>query len=341
LKHAGQVLIGKADGNYDDAVDLISHWRSAHAFPLNTFQVTLRNRAKRINETALVTQRLKRLETIRIKLDRFSPTMSLATMQDLGGCRAVVGSISELDSLKYLYLPGVMRHTFRRSKDYVQQPKDDGYRAVHFVYRYVSESDDQKPWEGLEVEIQLRSVQQHAWASAVETVDFFAKQKIKSGISKGTWPRLFLLMGNAIAEEERQPLASNAPQGEELRNELRDAAQALQVTRNLRAWARARSALRPVDTKRAKFFLVRLDTQTMRVQVKGFATQQQKAMEEAYAEAERDVALHPERQAVLVGADSVAELKRGYASFLIEPQVLEVFLRSLAWAVKRRGRRSS
>jgi hypothetical protein len=57
----------------------------------------------------------------------------------------------------------------------------------------------------------------------------------------------------------------------------------------------------------------------MRVSIKGFTTQQQKAMDAEYAAAEQDVQAHPERQAVLVGAESVTELKRGYASFLVEP----------------------
>jgi ppGpp synthetase/RelA/SpoT-type nucleotidyltranferase len=329
ITRAGWVLTGKAQGNYTEAVSLISRWRAAHAFPLNTFQVTLRDRAKRINGTAVTTQRLKRLEAIRVKLDRFYPTMNLAGVQDIGGCRAVVFSVEEVNALAAFYEPQAMRHEFRRHKDYIQQPKEDGYRAIHVVYRYASESDEQRPWNGLETEIQLRSLLQHAWASAVETVDFFAKQKIKSGIKEGAWARFFVLMGNAIAEREKQPLMPTVPQGEELRRELRESAQFLQVVRSLRAWARARSALRPVDTKRATFFLVRLDTATMKVRIRGFTTQQQKAMEAAYADAEKDVESHPERQAVLVGAESVAELKRGYASFVVEPQV---FITALHWA---------
>lgn len=33
-----------------DALSVINNWRSSHAYPLNTFQITLRNRARRIEK---------------------------------------------------------------------------------------------------------------------------------------------------------------------------------------------------------------------------------------------------------------------------------------------------
>jgi len=332
IRHAGRVLIGKEDGDYAGAVGLISAWRAAHAFPLNTFQVVLRRRAQKVLPTSVVTQRLKRLETIRVKLERFYPHMVLAGMQDIGGCRAIVASVSQLNELRARYQPDVMApHEFRREKDYIASPKADGYRAYHVVYRYKSESVEQEPWNGLEIEVQMRSIRQHAWASAVETVDFFAKQKIKSGISEGEWAQFFTLFGNSIAEMENQPLAANVSSGEELRRELREVADSLRVIKNLRAWARARHVLSLTDTKGAKFFLVQLDTDSMKVTVTGFSQKRQQAAQAAYTLAEKAVALHPGRQAVLVGAESVAELRRAYASFVVEPKV---FIDILTGALK-------
>jgi hypothetical protein len=177
----------------------------------------------------------------------------------------------------------------------------------------------------------MRSIRQHAWASAVETVDFFAKQKIKSGISEGEWAQFFTLFGNSIAEMENQPLAANVSSGEELRRELREVADSLRVIKNLRAWARARHVLSLTDTKGAKFFLVQLDTDSMKVTVTGFSQKRQQAAQAAYTLAEKAVALHPGRQAVLVGAESVAELRRAYASFVVEPKV---FIDILTGALK-------
>ena len=70
------------------ALDVINNWRSSHSFPLNTFQMTLRNRAALICEQPIVARRLKRVPSIFAKLRRF-PTMKLSQMQDIGGghCR--------------------------------------------------------------------------------------------------------------------------------------------------------------------------------------------------------------------------------------------------------------
>ena len=43
----------------------------------------------------VVAERLKRLDSIIKKLER-EPTMSLWTMQDLGGCRFIVPSVNEV-----------------------------------------------------------------------------------------------------------------------------------------------------------------------------------------------------------------------------------------------------
>src|SRR2546425_745489 len=56
----------------ESALGIVNNWRSAHSFPLNCFQVTLRDRAHSINPGALIAQRLKRLVAIEAKLRRFS-----------------------------------------------------------------------------------------------------------------------------------------------------------------------------------------------------------------------------------------------------------------------------
>jgi hypothetical protein len=84
--------------DYVRSVDAISNWRSSHSFPLNTFTVGLKRRAKDADPDALVAQRIKRLSSIAAKLDRF-PTMQLSQMQDIGGCRAIVATISDVHKL--------------------------------------------------------------------------------------------------------------------------------------------------------------------------------------------------------------------------------------------------
>ncbi len=52
------------DSDHDDwhkSIPIINNWRAAHAYPLNAFQATLRNKSRRVDPSAIVAQRTKRL----------------------------------------------------------------------------------------------------------------------------------------------------------------------------------------------------------------------------------------------------------------------------------------
>jgi ppGpp synthetase/RelA/SpoT-type nucleotidyltranferase len=87
---AGETLINPnaTDEELERALTIINNWRSVHSFPLNTFQKTLRDKARKVDSQVLVAQRIKRLSSIELKLRRFAPQMQLSQMQDIGGCRA-------------------------------------------------------------------------------------------------------------------------------------------------------------------------------------------------------------------------------------------------------------
>src|SRR5271165_4277526 len=68
----------------DDALAIINNWRSSHSYLLNTFQITLRNKAKKIEQGVIVAQRIKRLESIHAKLER-QQSMRMTQMQDIAG----------------------------------------------------------------------------------------------------------------------------------------------------------------------------------------------------------------------------------------------------------------
>nr|WP_279611692.1 hypothetical protein [Ruthenibacterium lactatiformans] len=83
----------------------------------------------------IVAERLKRLDSIVNKLKR-EPSMSLWTMQDLGGCRFIVSSIDDIYKYANEYENSRKRHILKSQYDYVQQPKASGYRSLHRVYEY-------------------------------------------------------------------------------------------------------------------------------------------------------------------------------------------------------------
>ena len=75
-----------------DAVKVIVHFRACHQQPLSTCTVGLRSSVSTelwAGAPLNVSQRLKRFPTIIDKLMR-EPSLKLARMQDIGGCRAVL-----------------------------------------------------------------------------------------------------------------------------------------------------------------------------------------------------------------------------------------------------------
>jgi len=74
----------------DDALSVINNWRSSHSYPLHILKKTMHYRARNVEGTCLSAQRLKRLSSVATKLRR-NKNMKLSQMQDIGGCRAVMG----------------------------------------------------------------------------------------------------------------------------------------------------------------------------------------------------------------------------------------------------------
>ncbi len=90
------------------AVQVFGNWRAAHNYPLNSITTVLRLRVGRLSgekKPLLVFQRLKRIESVEKKL-RARPDITLSTMQDIGGCRAIVRSVNNLLALRDQYIDG-------------------------------------------------------------------------------------------------------------------------------------------------------------------------------------------------------------------------------------------
>lgn len=167
VNRAGRAFAeGKAEAE-DYAV--LENWRTAHAYLLNTFQATLRYHARSFD--AVVAQRLKRRPTIIGKLSRF-PNMQVARMHDIAGCRIIFDSVPDLLEYRRRIHRARFKHERKAAHEdrwnYIESPKDSGYRGIHDVYEYNAKVLGGAPWNGLQLEIQYRTKVQHAWATAVE-----------------------------------------------------------------------------------------------------------------------------------------------------------------------------
>ncbi len=239
-----------------DPLDVVNNWRLCHAYPLNTFQATLRDRAARVDSNALVVQRIKRRDSIESKLRRY-PELNLSDLQDIGGCRAILTAVPPIYELVKGYHKKYSTHILDDEDDYIAKPKSDGYRGYHLIYRY---SDPNHPeFEGRKVEFQIRTTLQHYWATAVETVDLFLREGLKSHKGSPQWRRFFALMGTAMAVREGTKRIPRTPADDgELIEELRECAEHLQVRAQLDAFNRALSTV-PVIKGRFKWVILELN----------------------------------------------------------------------------------
>lgn len=237
---AASKTIGKNKGSPTDqqhARDVLSNFRSAHAYPLNAVTVNARKQAVHVNPNVVVAQRLKRLPTVLDKLIRY-PNMSITTMHDLGGCRVVFDSIDEVDRLVAL-LSNQKRAMNRitRIYDYLREepgPQPSGYRGVHVAYEYRASKQE---YHGLKIELQVRTQLQHAWATAVETMDLFSGSELKYGKGDPRLIRFFAIVGSLMATTERTSPVPGAEESEEgLGRELQTLENELGVVALLRGY---------------------------------------------------------------------------------------------------------
>lgn len=299
---------------YEDALAIINNWRSSHSFPLNTFQVGLRDKARQVTSRYLVAQRIKRLSSIDLKLRRF-PTMKLSHIQDIGGCRAIVENVAQVHQLVQLYKDSRIKHKLDHCRDYIEAPPPSGYRGVHLIYRYHSDRKD--TYNGLKIEMQIRSPLQHAWATAVETVGTFTKQALKSSQGEKAWLRFFSLMGTALAHRERTATVPNTPSNKnKLTAELRSYATQLDVEHRLHTYGAALNTLEDPSTKNAHYYLLMLDPAQHQVTVRGFKFGELERASKEYLDVERDKGKTGD--SVLVSVESLDALRRAYPNYFLD-----------------------
>lgn len=326
VDRAGAALASNSETPAD--LELIDNWRSAHNFPLNTFQATLRAKAQRQEPGCIVSQRIKRLSSITEKLRRFKSTR-LSQMQDIGGCRAVMSEVGMVKKLADVYRRGEIQMSLVSEKNYIERPKPDGYRGVHFVCKY---SGRKKEYVDLKIEVQLRSANQHAWATAVETVGLFTHQALKSNKGHWQWLRFFACMGNAIAYKEGGNSVPNTPTyDDDLKDTLLDHISDLDVSSQLRSFGNALQELPKYQIKSDHYFILLIDPYSKELQVWGYKKSDLQTASRDYSDIEKSIK-GGEKNAVLVSVDKTSDLRKAYPNYFLDTTR---FLDLVDWAVSK------
>ena len=302
---------------------MINEWRMAHAFPLNTIRGRLRNKVAEVDRRRpFVSQRIKRLPAVESKLRRLKNVL-LSEMQDLGGCRAVVASNNQVVRLAANFKAGRIRHQLERANDYISNPTRNGYRSLHLIYRYYSDRNPQ--YDGQRIEIQLRSRLQHAWATAVETVDSFTSQGLKANLGEADYKRFFSLMGGWIAYREGTNPVPDTPESPDmLVMELRDLSTQLNMSDRLKAF---RASATKLQQNKGRYHILDLDLGKRKVRVTSYRDWSHASS--AYYELEEEYRLNP-HQDVLLASVHGAGLRRAYPNYFADT---EIFIRELTRAL--------
>ena len=339
INHAGDVLVSNASSEEQigQALEILDNWRANHSYPMHVFKIRLKDKALLVDSKALTVQRLKRVPAIIKKLQRRyngrPPTMKLSQMQDIGGCRAVLSNVHLARQLcEQHYLKGDLKHKRMGVKDYITTPKNDGYRSIHLIYKYVSDKGKAE-YNDLLVEIQIRSKLPKHWTTAIETVDFFTRQAIKSNEGEKEWMEFFRLVSSAFAKMENCPTVPNTPNNEkELYLEIKKKEAELSVIKVMRGMTEAIKVFEQKvkqAPKKLQYFLLELDIAGEKLNITPYTKDNEQKAIMDYAESEKKNRGKKEYDVVLVGADTSTDLKKAYPNYFVDSQEFLVNLKKI------------
>lgn len=154
----------------DESLLKLQSYRTSFKKDLTEIFKFIAVQSKKVRNDSLVSFRIKRIESILSKILR-EPTMSLGNMGDIAGCRVVLYSEVAISSI----VDKINKNfTVKNFNDYTNNPKPDGYKGYHL---YVHSPLDKSKL----IEIQLRLITTHRWASFVEIIDILFDLKLKEG----------------------------------------------------------------------------------------------------------------------------------------------------------------
>ena len=172
------------------------------------------------NPITSISTRLKRTDSVMDKLERKGLPFTLASVEenihDMAGIRVICSYIDDI----YLIADALLRQddiTLITRKDYIESPKENGYRSLHLIVEVpVFLTNHKKP---MKVEVQIRTIAMDFWASlehqmkykkdVPDEADIMRELRECAAVIRETDERM-------LAIRRRIESAANAPSEEEL-----------------------------------------------------------------------------------------------------------------------------
>jgi hypothetical protein len=216
-------------------------------------------------------------------------------------------------------------------------PKEDGYRGIHLIGDFSGRGEQKRS-----IEIQLRTKIQHSWATAVEIIDLFTGQAIKSNRGQDNWKfffrvisRVFILL-EEIPNIESTPIQNsvqlfinklNAIGSEESYKEVISdleevylLANKLKITDNFTAFA---ASLKITDDHCGKdaydgYVILEIDIPNKKLALNRFPRIRFEDAAAHYLKVEKTIKVDSGKVVVLVSTDAVSGLKEAYPNYFAD-----------------------
>ena len=302
-----------------EAVQIVSEWRMTHMPVLRAFVDELNAFfSKQAVPFAFYSQRIKRMSSIIEKLrNNAASGMRLGGLQDIGGARFVFDSMDDLArGVEALRTFSPSHFTLEKINDYLASPKDSGYRSIHYVYKH---SSDQPDYDGLRIELQVRTRLEHSWAMAVETASLISRTSLKANIEDHSiWREFFRLVSAIFARKEncsvneRYRDYSHEQYCRDYimfldRHRLLDQLQALRVTvNNDGTFAEGQTG----------YCIVLINFRDRVVSGRLFSLEQEDAASRMFTRTEQS--LNADEAAIMVSIEKMQELREAYPSYFLD-----------------------
>lgn len=153
----------------DDLLTDLQNYRTSHKEALSNTFTTLCKCCKKFGSTSIITFRIKRFQSIIGKLERY-PEMRFSRMWDIGGCRCILKNEEDVYKLKDI-ISRDSNLEIVKEYDYISEPQKDGYKSLHLFVKHTCSDKI--------IEVQLRSLENHNWATLVEISDLLFDSKLK------------------------------------------------------------------------------------------------------------------------------------------------------------------
>ena len=251
-----------------DVFAVANAWRDSHLYPMTVMRRTLAAQVRKAGVHAVTAARVKQMRSIRKKVREQS--ISIDRMQDLGGCRVIVTTMAQVDSVAAMCL-SAFPHDFVRHKDYTREIKDLGYRSNHIIYRFRPRDEEEAVFEGRFIELQIRTRLQHSWATATEAIGVYRNEDFKHGDGDPKWLRLLRLVAEEFALTEGCITDDTLTQRKHRVAEIRDLDReidALQTLEGVNVAFRSAEGLKFAE--KAKYLVITQSPSTGQVSVRGY-----------------------------------------------------------------------